>query len=392
MAANYEIPLQNTAGYYAYSLADQLVLFNSNNASLCVLSEFAAWLFLSLDAGYSASCLKQELIAKQVNIEGFDETLDELTRLLQSDAGSTSYKNEYTELVTPAKTDMTDLPRVFSVSLLGNTFHVYTPCTRLKKYFMDIAVPAHAESESAKPRGDFHITIEESGDGYELRCNTALITKIPDYSHIMPILMDNLQILAYQFSDYLLSVHSAMLAYRGKGIILPGISGSGKSTLALSLQHKGYRCFSDEIAVISATEKLMPLPLPVAIKSGSWKIIRNTYPEIDTQPIWYRQDGRRLKYIFLPDQKTHPGTRYTAVPLEYIIFPYYNEQAKDYELVQCNSLDTLHALTQAGYQIKDSLTRHKVEKILQLVAKTPAYHLSYSSLEQAHQAIKEITS
>lgn len=201
----------------------------------------------------------------------------------------------------------------------------------------------------------------------------------------MPILMDHLQILSYQSSDYLLAIHSAALSFHGNGLMLPSKSGSGKSTLCLSLINGGFENYSDEVSVITIDkQQLMPLPLPSAIKTGSWQVLLDNFPGINTLPMWKREDGRKLKYVTTPTKKNFP-----ALPVKCIFFPEFNPVNHQCQLTALNAPETLQKLTEEGYQIKDNLTPEKVEKLLQWVSGISSFHLAYSNLDDAHKVIKQ---
>lgn len=72
------------------------------------------------------------------------------------------------------------------------------------------------------------------------------------------------------------------------------------------------------------------------------------------------------------------------------MFPHYQADIQLSEVVTLNSISTLEQLVQAGYQIRDNLSQDKVEQLLGWVANTPAYNLTYSSLDDAHKIINKL--
>jgi HprK-related kinase A len=72
-----------------------------------------------------------------------------------------------------------------------------------------------------------------------------------------------------------LILHAAVLERGGHALLLPAPSGAGKSTLTAALMLRGWRLFSDELALIdSATGHLQPVPRPVSLKNQSIDVIR----------------------------------------------------------------------------------------------------------------------
>lgn len=370
----------------AYFVDEILIVFHPGSASLHFLDELSAWVFLSLDAGLSKVEIKHELTENQIDLDAelLDSAFDEIDKLVHPDPQNVAYQHEYQDLINTQPVAPTISTSIVIIELLGKEFQIYSNCDVFITYFKNFSL--ELDSFLAKDI-DYHIEILVTEDGYALKCNGSHVTDIAEFEYIMPILMDHLQILAYQSADYLLAVHSAMLEVNGKGLMLPGQSGSGKSTLCISLLSQNYKCYSDEVAIISASDnQLMPLPLPVAIKSGSWDVIKNDFPDIGSLPIWSRTDGRRSKYIDL----SHRYHGLPSVPISCIVFPHYQADIQLSEVVTLNSISTLEQLVQAGYQIRDNLSQDKVEQLLGWVANTPAYNLTYSSLDDAHKIINKL--
>jgi hypothetical protein len=63
-----------------------------------------------------------------------------------------------------------------------------------------------------------------------------------------------------------LFVHSGAVAWRGMGLVLPGVSGSGKSSLVAELVRAGAEYFSDEYAVIDQQGRLHPYPRALKLR------------------------------------------------------------------------------------------------------------------------------
>ena len=79
-------------------------------------------------------------------------------------------------------------------------------------------------------------------------------------------------------NQYLL-LHSAVVDWQGKGLLLSGQPGAGKSTLTAGLLMRGWRLLSDELAVIDPDAgSLHALPRPVGLKRESIDIVRNLWP------------------------------------------------------------------------------------------------------------------
>ncbi len=74
-------------------------------------------------------------------------------------------------------------------------------------------------------------------------------------------------------------VHAAVVARGDRVAILPGSPGAGKSTLCAALINRGWRLFSDEMALIDLdSHGIVPIPRPVSLKNESIALMRAFAP------------------------------------------------------------------------------------------------------------------
>jgi len=124
---------------------------------------------------------------------------------------------------------------------------------------------------------------------------------------------------------YLL-IHSATLEKDGELILLPGTPGSGKSTLCAALSARGWRLFSDEIALIDPqTLETFPLPRPINLKNASIEIIRQFAPGLQFGEIVHDTTKGTVAHVS-PTRESVQRQHETATP-SWIIFPKYTEDS-----------------------------------------------------------------
>lgn len=76
-------------------------------------------------------------------------------------------------------------------------------------------------------------------------------------------------------SHFNLIIHAAVVESNGRTFIFPGMPGSGKSTLCAALVCRGWRLFSDEMALVSIEDGLLaPVPRPISLKNQSIPLIK----------------------------------------------------------------------------------------------------------------------
>jgi hypothetical protein len=98
--------------------------------------------------------------------------------------------------------------------------------------------------------------------------------------------------------------HAGVVATGESCILLPGSSGSGKSSLTLALTDKGFRYFSDEVALLEPeTFRVLPVPLAICVKRSGWDVIARYRPDIWKQIVHVRSDGKHVRYLRPPLQR-----------------------------------------------------------------------------------------
>lgn len=120
-------------------------------------------------------------------------------------------------------------------------------------------------------------------------------------------------------STYLI-LHAAVVERHGAVVILPGDTGAGKSTLCAALMHRGWRLFSDEVALVRPGDgQVVPAPRPVSLKEDSIEKIRDFAPDAVMGPVWPETPKGRLAHL-LPTRASVLRMEETA-PASLIVFP-----------------------------------------------------------------------
>lgn len=109
-------------------------------------------------------------------------------------------------------------------------------------------------------------------------------------------------------------VHGAAGALNGQGVLLPGMGGSGKSTLMASLVNAGWTYLCDDTVPLDTSGNILPVPLNICLKAGSWPPLKPLYPDLDTQPV-YQRIGQPVRYLPM-DGATSPAQK-----AHWIVFP-----------------------------------------------------------------------
>lgn len=380
----------------AYSIHDSFIVWNKSTDTVQVLQGIGCWVFLGLEQGLSNKELldeyAREFSSAGLRLADLHNTIEKVKVILcRSSTSSSPYREEFSVVFADPVVDKTLEGMRFGLNHLR--YQIVTDNIALQNE-LEHLLSSQTKPYSAEVDCQFVISTEssqteysEGSDNFSIACNgTPLVSGLP-YQELMPLLMDYIQISNYQSRDYLVATHGAVMVRDGHALILPGISGSGKSTLCAGLIAYGFMCFTDEVAVFDKSGLVQSLQLPIAIKQGSWEILSKAWPDLERQTLWQRPDGRKLKYLVPPvSVLSQPVFQQT------LIFPRYDSEVSSAVLNPIAPVEALNQMTLAGYQLKHGFTEEKFGQLVRLSVDTPAYNLSYSSIEHARRAIEPLMS
>ena len=184
---------------------------------------------------------------------------------------------------------------------------------------------------------------------------------------------------ANHYHHYLI-IHAAVIEKDGRGLIMPAPPGSGKSTLCAALVNRGWRLFSDELALISLTDgMLVPLPRPVGLKNESIDIIAEFAPQavIGHKAI----DTAKGTVAHMKAPTTSIQRSAELAPPAWLIFPKY-EKNSDMSLVPHSKAHACVYLAENSfnYNVLGVDGFHAVSAVIDQCA---CYDFTYSCLDEA---------
>lgn len=184
-----------------------------------------------------------------------------------------------------------------------------------------------------------------------------------------------------------LVLHSAVVEKNGKGVMLAATSGSGKSTLAAELVMRGWRLFSDELALIDGPEPtLIPFPRPVSLKNQSIELIQRRHPRAVLGPLAHDTHKGTIAHLMVPDDSVERAAE--AVRPALIVFPKWSGDAE----LQVNPVGpgsaAMRLIDQSfNYSILGQLG---FQRLADLVQSAEAWEVNYSSLDDVVDALEEL--
>jgi hypothetical protein len=185
--------------------------------------------------------------------------------------------------------------------------------------------------------------------------------------------------------DFLFYVHAGVVGTGETCVLLPAAAGSGKSSLTAALTHRGFRYFSDEVALIEPQTFLVPpMPLAFCVKSTGWDVIARYYPEIRALISHERMDGKVVRYIPPPAA----AIQQMRAPVSHIIFPRYDKDGTT-ELKPIARSEALRRLMDECLALHQRLDQDNVGELVRWIAGIDCYALRFSSLEEAAELVAQ---
>jgi hypothetical protein len=180
-------------------------------------------------------------------------------------------------------------------------------------------------------------------------------------------------------------IHGAALGHRGAGLALAGPSGSGKSTLAAGLIAQGYDFLADDLVALSEPDgAIVPWPLPLSIKQGSIKVVGAHHPQLAQAPS-YRTKGVEARMLLAPPAAWNAD----PVPLRRLVFPHFSTGAQA-QARRLSSFETIERLLTDRVWLGNPVTEPRMAAFLAWLDRTPAYAVSYGTLDDGMRLIADV--
>jgi Coenzyme PQQ synthesis protein D (PqqD) len=180
-------------------------------------------------------------------------------------------------------------------------------------------------------------------------------------------------------------IHGAALAYQGRGLALVGPSGSGKSTLTAGLIGAGFDYLADDLVALAEPDgAIVPWPLPLSIKQGSFDVISRHYPQL-AQALSYRTKGVDARLLIPATHAWDAG----PMILGSLIFPQYRQDAAP-ELRPLSKFEVIERLLKDRVWLGNPITEQRMKTFLAWLDGVRLYALSYGKLEDGMRLVREI--
>ena len=182
-----------------------------------------------------------------------------------------------------------------------------------------------------------------------------------------------------------ITLHAGVLAWKGRGILVPGNIGAGKTTFTAWLASQGLDFLTDEMVWIpTGTNMLHAFPRPLNVKKPALPIVQTflDWEKSQTQIMSNSQVN-----LILPTA-LNPKNSLSIPSLSTILFPHYQSNAIP-QVERLSSAQAALGLAQSLLNV-ENLHDRGFSSIAHLARNAPAYELRYSHFSQIGAQIKTV--
>lgn len=192
-----------------------------------------------------------------------------------------------------------------------------------------------------------------------------------------------------RYCHWFLMIHSAVIEREGRVVILPGNPGAGKSTLCAGLIHRGWRLYSDELALVSMADGLLtPLPRPVSLKNESIEVIRGFADDAEIGPVVFDTSKGTVAHLKPPmDSVDYP---YRQARPAAIVFPRY-EAGSRCRFDPAGKAESFMDVAKNTFNY-NVLGQRAFSRLGQLIDQCECYNFVYSRLDDAASTFEALDS
>jgi HprK-related kinase A len=186
-------------------------------------------------------------------------------------------------------------------------------------------------------------------------------------------------------TQYLL-LHAAVVERDGRALVLSGKPGAGKSTLTAGLILRGWRLFSDEVAIIPpGRREVLPLPRPVSLKGDSIDLVRRLSLAAVIGPAVDKTRKGTVAHLRPPAGSVSRADE-AAVPAQ-VVFPRFTPGSRT-ELQPVSRAEALLRLAHESFTYS-VLGGAGFDALADVIDGCACFNLSFSSMDEALASLDE---
>ena len=386
---------------HSYLLDNELLVFAEGTRSLYRLNSSAAFIWCCCEEGLSHQSITAEL-AQAFNLPA-SEAESVVSMILsewvtlglvgQGSKSSRSHPEDQADTQGTADAALTAANENEYQYKRERRYRLLETVIRIRFSEPDMeqiadAVFAHLGVSNDEPY-NLCLDIHRDSEGYSLRCNEELVEECVTEEELAPLLHAYAGGEAYSRTEYLIAIHAAAVSHGDECIVLPAKAGNGKSTLTGALIGSGFQYCTDELVLLKRqTHTVQTVPVGIALKPGSWQLLRPLHPELEDLPVSLRPDGKRVRYL-LPAKQAFPDNTARSYPVHSLVFPAY-QATHTTGLDRISPADALCRLAEAGYDMEGGLDKDRVSELVDWINGISCYELRVNDLQEAVTMMSEL--
>lgn len=228
---------------------------------------------------------------------------------------------------------------------------------------------------------DFTIAVWNTGDGlFALVAGEECIAVEQGARAARAVLLQELVRHACPGRQWMALLHAGACGTDGRCVLFPASSFSGKSTLAAALMASGFALYSDDFVGIEAGSlRIPPMPFAIAVRRGSWDVLRDWIPAIEEAKTIEGADGP-VKLLPVSGGSA-PGEAVAIVFTEWVA-------GAEVRLEKLSMGDVIARLHESGFWVCHE--RSEIGGLISWLDGLPKYALRYGELAEAVEEVKSI--
>lgn len=243
----------------------------------------------------------------------------------------------------------------------------------------------HASGSDTEPQATFRISPPDERGAVSLTQGEVPLYHGDSTPALAEVLLGNVCRELAEGSRGGLLFHAAGLAWRGRGVLLPGGISAGKTTLAAWLTARGLDYLSDELIYFArGSDRMVPFTRPLNLKRASRPALE---PVFDFEAHADRILSHRRADL-VPATLLNPETCSGEPPLDLILFPRY-EAGAAFELQPLTGAQTGLALMECLVNARN-LPGYGFPEAVRLARRVPGYTLRYSHFDQIEEPLASL--
>ena len=345
------------------------LLFSESAQSLYELDDFSAYVWRSLDSGLSPEQIVREVIEAGTDSAAAEKAVAAAVRTLRTIEAKTAAPN-----VPPASSSVERLERI-TLALAGAAVQINL-ATSLRA---DVdAVFGHLRSDVTWSH--VQLSAHEADGSVQIGMPGKPLSTCRR-SEFIPLIKTLLVDTVLRCAKYDVALHAAAVAKGSDASLLLGSPGAGKTTLATALSRREFHIASDDVVLLHDNQRLTGLALPSAIKESAWSLLSSDWPQLQSQAIYCRPDGIRVRYL-QHEQCPAEG----ALSIRNVISLDRQVDAPA-SLQEVDAISILEALISEGDAQNGRLSESAFRSLVGVLREARCFRLKYSAFEDAVEVL-----